>query len=207
MDASTIAVIGAGNIGGTLARKWAAAGHRVVLGVRDPAGPKPARLVEELGATVSATSMADAAAMAGIVVFAVPGSAMAGTLADLRASLRGKLIVDATNTLTGDGPSNSLGLIAKAVPTAVAYRAFNSLGWEILADPMVEDVRSDLFFAGPDGPGRQAVASLIEEAGLRPVWLGGPERADLVDAVAAIWFALVLGQHRSRRLAFRVLGI
>jgi len=206
MDATTIAVIGAGNIGGTLARKWAAAGHRVVLGVRDPSGPRASRLVEELGPAISAAGMADAANAAGIVVFAVPGAAMAATLGDLRAALRGKLIVDATNTLTGDGPSNSLGLISRAVPTAVTYRAFNSLGWEILADPVIDDVRSDLFFAGPDGPGRQAVASLIQEAGLRPVWLGGPERADLVDAAAAIYFALVTGPHRSRRLAFHVLG-
>ena len=30
-----IAVLGAGNIGGTLGKKWLAAGHEVVFGVRD----------------------------------------------------------------------------------------------------------------------------------------------------------------------------
>jgi predicted dinucleotide-binding enzyme len=31
-----IGVIGAGNVGGTLGRRWAQAGHAVVFGVRDP---------------------------------------------------------------------------------------------------------------------------------------------------------------------------
>ncbi len=207
MATTTIAVIGAGNIGGTLARKWVAAGHRVVLGVRDPSGPRPARLVEELGPAVSAMGMGDAAAGAAIVVFAIPGSAMVATLPEVRASLRGKIVVDATNTLGAEGPTNSLALSARSAPTSVAYRAFNSLGWEIIADPHVDGAQADLFYAGPDGPGRLAVAGLIAEAGLRPVWLGGSDRAELVDAVAAIWFALVLGQQRGRRLAFRVLGI
>jgi predicted dinucleotide-binding enzyme len=34
-----IAVIGMGNIGGTLGRKWTEAGHEVVYGVRSPGAP------------------------------------------------------------------------------------------------------------------------------------------------------------------------
>ncbi|MBK7084480.1 MAG: NAD(P)-binding domain-containing protein [Flavobacteriales bacterium] len=32
----TITIIGAGNIGGTLAEKWKAAGHSILIGARNP---------------------------------------------------------------------------------------------------------------------------------------------------------------------------
>lgn len=201
MPSRTVAVIGAGNIGSTLARKWVGAGHRVMLGVRDPAGPRASGLVHELGGAVSATSIAEAAATGGVVAFAIPGNAMAATLEGLRRPLRGKVVIDAT------GPAHSLALIAKAAPTASGlYRAFNSLGWEILADPVVGGTVADMFFAGPDGAGRATVAGLIADVGLRPIWLGGLERADLADALGVLWFALVSDQSRGRRVALKMLG-
>ena len=41
-----IAIIGAGNVGGTLGRAWVKAGHEVMFGVRDPSSPKVAALLE-----------------------------------------------------------------------------------------------------------------------------------------------------------------
>lgn len=206
MPSSTIAIIGAGNIGGTLARRWVAAGHRVILGVRDPAGSRASGLVAELGWQCSAAPVGEAVSAGDVVVFAVPGSAMPSLTAGLRSALRGRIVIDATNRLGDAGPANSLDLIMKACPTAAAYRAFNAFGWEILADPVVEGAVVDLFFAGPDGAGRAAVAGLIEDVGLRPIWVGGPERADLVDALAALWFALVLDRSKGHRMAFKLLG-
>jgi len=208
MPSMTVAVMGAGNVGGTLARKWAAAGHRVLLGVRDPSGPRATALVGELGRAVAAVSIREAAEDAGVVVFAVPGVAMAGLLADLRGpGLRGKIVIDATNRLGGDGPVNSLAALAKVAPTAHAYRAFNCFGWEVLADPTFDGTAADMFFAGPDGPSRVTVERLIADVGFRPIWLGGPEHASLVDAVMSIWFGFVFDQGKGRHLAFKVLGL
>jgi 8-hydroxy-5-deazaflavin:NADPH oxidoreductase len=39
----TIGVIGAGNVGGTLGRRWAQEGHQVVFGVREPTEEKVRR--------------------------------------------------------------------------------------------------------------------------------------------------------------------
>ena len=60
--ALTIAVIGAGRVGRTLGTKWANAGHHVVYGVRSPSAPDTA-------------SVQDAAAIAEVVLLAVPGAA------------------------------------------------------------------------------------------------------------------------------------
>jgi predicted dinucleotide-binding enzyme len=208
MPSMSVAVIGAGNVGGTLARKWAAAGHRVLIGVRDPAGPRASLLVEDLGRAAIALPIREAVEAAGAVVFAVPGAAMTATLEDLRGpGLRGKIVIDATNRLGGDGPAHSLGAIARVAPTAAAYRAFNCFGWEVLAQPSFDGTAADMFFAGPDGPSRVTVERLIADVGFRPVWLGGPEHAGLVDAVMSIWFGFVFDQGKGRHLAFKVLGL
>ena len=41
-----IAVIGAGNVGGTLGRRWGESGHEVIFGVRDPAAGKTRDLLD-----------------------------------------------------------------------------------------------------------------------------------------------------------------
>jgi len=46
---------------------------------------------------------------------------------------------------------------------------------------------------------------MIEDIGLRPMYLGDNSQIGLVDAVGGLWFALVFGQHKSRHLAFKVL--
>jgi 8-hydroxy-5-deazaflavin:NADPH oxidoreductase len=74
-----IAVIGTGNIGGTLGGKWRAAGHDVVFGSRNPSGPGPGGA--PLVPAAEAISAADA------VLFAVPGRAVADIVAANGAAL------------------------------------------------------------------------------------------------------------------------
>src|SRR5947209_3591830 len=55
-----IAVLGAGNIGGTLGRKWAEAGHQVFFGVNDPNGKNAQKLRSELGNKVTIGTASEA---------------------------------------------------------------------------------------------------------------------------------------------------
>ena len=56
------------------------------------------------------------------------------------------------------------------------------------------------------GDERAAVEALIADAGFRPQYMGeGPDAHWAVDSLATLWFALAFGQHRGRRLAFRLL--
>ena len=71
--ADTIAVIGTGDVGGALGPEFAAQGHTIVYGSRDPERDKVKELVAKTGEAASATTPADAAAQADIVVLAVPG--------------------------------------------------------------------------------------------------------------------------------------
>jgi predicted dinucleotide-binding enzyme len=136
-----IAVIGAGNIGGTLGRKRAAAGHEVVYGVRSPGAPGTA-------------AVADAVAEAEVVVLAVPGSAAKDVLASLGAALVGKVVIDATNDIQqGAGKLHALDELADG---AHPVRAFNTLGWENFTDPVFDGVAADLFYAAEEGPRRRS---------------------------------------------------
>lgn len=202
-----IAVIGAGNIGGTLARKWAAAGHQVTLGVRDPNKPHVQQLVAEVGANTRADTIAAAIDGAEAVLFAVPAAAMAETLGGIGSALNGKLIFDATNNVSAPSdPVNHVGAIAAAAPDAVVYRAFNIYGWENFANPRLGGIQADLFYVGPAGASsRQSAEALIADVGLNPVWLGGLDHVDLVDQLLRLWFVLAFEQKRGRRLALKLL--
>ena len=185
-----IAVIGAGNIGRTLGGKWVTAGHQVVYGVRSPGAPDTA-------------AVADAVATAEVVTLAVPGAAAKDVLAALGAALSGKVVIDATNDIEGTGKLHAL---AELTDGAHPVRAFNTLGWENLADPVIDGVTADLFYAAEEGQAKEVAHRLIADVGLRPVWLGGVDAFDLVDSLTQLWFTLAFQREQGRRLAFKMLG-
>jgi predicted dinucleotide-binding enzyme len=189
-----IAVIGSGNIGGTLARAWAKAGHDVAIGSRNPGEPAADGPAE----VDIATALNDAEA----VLLAIPARAVAEFLETHASALDGTLVIDATNNV-GAAVANAASAIAEATPGARYVRAFNTLGWENFANPSFAGVAADLFFSGPEAD-EPTVAALIADVGLRPAYLG-PDKADVVDHALPLWFAL--SQRRGqRRLAFRILS-
>jgi hypothetical protein len=203
-----IGVIGVGSVGTTLGKKLAAVGHEVVMGTRDPDGERAAKAKASLPADVAIRTMPEACRSAEVVVLAIPGSAMDETIAALAGDLAGKVVVDAANRIgasLGDtAVMNSLAAFERQTPTTAVFRAFNSLGWENFAEPEIGGVQADLLYCGPDGPPRETVEELIAAVGLRPVYVGGPEKVALVDAVGALWGALAFGRGMGRRLFFKV---
>src|ERR1700749_2666487 len=187
-----IAVIGKGNIGGSLGSKWIAAGHDVVYGARDGSGPGPG------GAPV--TSIGDAIEHADVVVLAVPGQVVGDVVAEHGAALAGQTVIDAVNRI-GAPEFDSRALIAQAAPQARYVRAFNSLGWENFANPMPG---TTMFFgAHPDA--RVTAEELITAVGLEPTFVGDPSATATVDALLPLWFALVQQNGGNRRVALRVI--
>ncbi len=91
MSTIKIVVLGAGNIGGTLGRKWVAAGHQVVFGVNNPDGEKASKLRIDLGDRAVIHTTADALATnLDVVVLAIPGTAMDATIAQYADQLDGR---------------------------------------------------------------------------------------------------------------------
>ena len=200
-----IAVIGAGNIGRTLGGAWLRAGHEVRFGVRDPSSDSAQTARAELGAGARVVSISDALAGAQVVVLALPGNAVDAFLDEEGGKLTGKVVVDAANrAFGGSGPMNSVDAIrARSKPSGI-IRAFNSVGWENMAEPRFGDLVSDMLYcADPDA---QPVAEqLVAALGARPVLVGNLDQVHLVDALTGLWAALAYGQGRGRNLAFKIL--
>jgi predicted dinucleotide-binding enzyme len=187
-----IALIGTGKIGGTLGQRFQQAGHEVVYGSRNPSpdgGPGGAPVVA-VGAAIAGAE---------VVVFAIPGPAVAAVAAEHGAALGGKVVVDATNRV-GQAVVNNRAEIVAAAPDAKYVRAFNTLGWENFAEPLAD---ADLFFAA-DPEARATAEILITAVGLRPQYLGGADATVTVDALLPFWFALVKQHGGNRKVALRV---
>ncbi len=187
-----IAVIGKGNIGGSLGTKWHAAGHDVVYGARDASGTGPG------GAPVLAVG--SALADAEVVLLAVPGAVVPDVITEQKDALAGKVVIDAVNRM-GAPEFDSRALIADAAPQARYVRAFNSLGWENFADPLPG---ANMFFAA-DPEARAVAEELISAVGLEPAFVGDSTATPTVDALLPLWFALVKQNGGRRRLALRIL--
>jgi predicted dinucleotide-binding enzyme len=89
-----IGIIGAGNIGGTLARHLAKLGHQV--SIANSRGPESlTALAAEIGATP--VSVVDAAKAGEIVIIAIPTKAVAGLPLELFANVPSHVVIDTGN--------------------------------------------------------------------------------------------------------------
>lgn len=200
-----IAVLGAGRIGGTLGKKWAQAGHQVAFGVRAPDDIKWRTLLESINSTAAVDTVAGAIAFGELVLFSIPGTTVHATVEVHAKALNDKIIIDATNRF-GSPEISALSTFRAKTPQALLFRAFNSLGWEVFAEPRFGEVRANLLYCGPDNQARPSIERLISEVGLVPIWAGDLDQIQLVDNLGALWMTLALRRGMGRHLAFQVLS-
>ena len=93
-----------------------------------------------------------ALATADVVLLATPGAAVPELLATHSAALDGRVVIDATNDV-GDERLHHAEAYAESAPGAPFVRAFNTLGYEMFAEPSVGGVVADLFWCGPEDAG------------------------------------------------------
>jgi hypothetical protein len=178
-----VGIIGAGRIGGTLARRLALAGHRVTVSFsRDQAGL--AARAAELGATADQPSRA---AAADVVVLSVPWGVIDEALA-ATGPLAGKVVVDTTNQF-GPGGAIDLGHTAARhnadrLPGARYTKCFNTLtaGFQAQAATRSGDARVVQWLCGDDDEAKAILGQLVDDAGYIPVDLGGIDQCAVMEA-------------------------
>jgi 8-hydroxy-5-deazaflavin:NADPH oxidoreductase len=191
-----LAIIGAGNIGGTLGRLWVRAGHRVTFGVREPA--RLQALLAELGPAAQAGTPRDAARAGTVLVFAGPYGAWPEFSRAHLDALKGKLVVDAANPYAArDGAvvgavahmgGGAGSYTAHLLPGAQVVKAFNSVYWMDLRDQAHRAGEPlGMPMAGDHDAAIGVVAQLATEAGFEPVWVGGMARSAVLDPGGAIF--------------------
>ncbi|MGH7710986.1 MAG: NADPH-dependent F420 reductase [Gemmatimonadaceae bacterium] len=203
-----IAVIGTGNVGGTLGRRFAAAGHRITFGAHKPnaavKGGAPA------GSRV--TSVPDAVGAADVVVLTVPWSAVPNVVRSL-GPVAGKVVVDVVNPVTsgpgglaldiGPNGESAAERIAAMIPKARVVKAFNQTGSENMANPVYNGEPSVMFLAGDDESAKATARELALAIGFDAIDAGPLSRSRELEHLALLWISLAYS-GMGRNIAFKL---
>jgi predicted dinucleotide-binding enzyme len=171
-----IGILGSGNIGGTLGRHLARAGHTVFFSSRHPKDLQ--KLAEEVGKGAQAGTLEDAAKFGEVLVLAIPWRNKESLpQPDL---FKGKVVIDAMNPYSTFGRVMDLGEstssdeVARLLPGARLVKAFNTLGSGDLKSGAFKSGKDRLaiFVAGDDPEAKRLVSGLIEEIGFVPIDTG-----------------------------------
>jgi len=176
-----IGIIGAGNIGATLARKFSAAGHQVVLA--NSRGPDSIReIAKEAG--VTAVAVADAVKGVDVVVVSIPEKAIPQLPKGLFAGLaKHVVIVDTGNyypgmrddpvaAIEGGMPESQWVAEQLGYPVVKAFNCILAHSLATMGQPAGTPGRIALPVAGDQADAKKLVIGLVDDAGFDGVDAG-----------------------------------
>jgi 8-hydroxy-5-deazaflavin:NADPH oxidoreductase len=187
---------GTGDQGRGLARRFALAGQRVIIGSRSEDRARAA--ASELDVApheVDGMTNSDTARNAEIVIAAIPWEGHGDLLSSLAAELAGKIVVDCVNPLgfdargayalpvaEGSAAQQAAGLLQDSRVVA----AFHHVSAKLLLDPEVVAVDLDVLVLGDDREATDLVQALAARIpGMRGVYAGRLRNAGQVEALTA----------------------
>jgi 8-hydroxy-5-deazaflavin:NADPH oxidoreductase len=187
----TVAIIGAGTIGGELAANFAAGGQDFLLADRDQEAAQ--KIASGLDGHAEAVSIDAAVDRAGVLVVALWLDAFEQVIARYGDRLAGKVIVDPSNPVGPDGSGgyrkvigaqeSSGQILAGLLPAgATLVKAFGTLSAPSLAAAARrEPERAVQFYAADDAAAGEVVAELIRAGGFEPVRVGGLDQSVRIE--------------------------
>lgn len=203
---TTIEPVLIGILGGTgpqgrgLTRRFAIAGHQIIIGSRSADRAQAVAANYAQVGQVSGASNAEAAAKAEIVVVTVPYDGHADLLAELRTELAGKIVIDCVNPLGFDkqGPfaleveaGSAAQEAQQQLPGSTVVAAFHHVSAVHLDDPAVDHIDGDVLVLGEDRDAVQVVCELATAIpGARGIYAGRLRNAGQVEALTANLIAI-----------------
>ena len=174
-----IGIIGSGHVGSALGGVWAKAGNEVMFSSRHLDNDK--KLAAAIGANARAGTPQEAAAFGQVLLFAVPYSAFPELIKSLGNSLKGKVVINASNPfpqrdgeIATQARDKGAGLFdAQLLAGAHVVRAFNAVGAARMASAHEDPGRIGMPIAGDDTKAIEVASRLVRQAGFEPVVIGG----------------------------------
>ncbi|HZZ71815.1 MAG TPA: NADPH-dependent F420 reductase [Pirellulales bacterium] len=202
-----LSIVGFGNVGQALARRWSAAGHEVTVCVRDPQAPRKQAAAAPMGASLEPLNHASRNA---VVLLAIPWRTVAEVVPQL-GDLAGKIVLDCTNPVNPELTHLTLGfersageILAEMLPTARIVKIFNTNGSSNMENPQYGDHRVTMLYAGDDAGANQIGAQLARDIGFEPVYLGPLRESRLLEPLAMAWIKLARERRLGREFALDV---
>jgi NADPH-dependent F420 reductase len=199
VDTLVIGILGGtGDQGRGLARRFALAGHQVIIGSRSTERADAA--AQGLGHGVRGLANAGAARAADVVIAAVPWEGHGELLAGLADELTGKIVVDCVNPMGFDkqgayalpvaegGPAEGSAAeqAAALLPGSRVVAAFHHVSAVLLLDPEVDAMDLDVLVLGDDREATDLVQALAGRIpGVRGVYAGRLRNCGQVEALTA----------------------
>lgn len=204
----TIAVLGGGPVGTTLANGLRAKGYQVTIGNR--------RGTDIEGWDGPVGTYTDTSARADAVVLVVKGLAAEEVVASIRNNLTNKIVIDATNPISDAAPDDGvldffttlheslMERLQQAAPDARFVKALNSVGHQHMIDPHFADGLPSMFICGDDTAAKDEVARLLEELGWQAEDFGGVKSARAIEPLCMLWCIPAM-THNEWNHAFKLL--
>jgi predicted dinucleotide-binding enzyme len=174
----------------------------VIFGSRRPDSAEIKELLERAGPHASAAPSAEAVAPADVVLLATPWNATEQVLS-AAGDLSGKILIDATNPLKPDlsglttAPGDSGGQqVARWAARAKVVKAFNTIGFNIMANPRFGENAAVLLYCGDDDRAKEIVRGLAEELGFEPLDAGPLRQSGLLEHAAVLWISIAIAKGR-----------
>jgi len=187
-------VLGTGIVGQTLAGKFVALGHDVMIGSRDAKNPKAIAWAKRAGSRAVVGTFAETASFGEVLFNCTHG---ARSLDALRAAgethLAGKILIDVANVLPPDTRGvESLGeQIQRAFPRTHVVKALNTMNCELMVDVSKVSGPHTVFMSGEDAAAKTEVRALLEAFGWMDIIdLGGIVTAGATEDYVPLWIAL-----------------
>ena len=194
LDNLVIGILGGtGEQGRGLARRFALAGHQVIIGSRSH--DRAHAVAREIGPGARGLANHDAAREASLVIAAVPWEGHAELLSGLAAELAGKIMVDCVNPLGFDqrgayplrvAEGSAAEQAARLLPDSRVVAAFHHVSAVLLLDPEVATIDMDVLVLGDDRGATDLVQALAARIpGMRGVYAGRLRNCGQVEALTA----------------------
>lgn len=192
-----IGILGAGNVGGTLGRIWQRAGHDVAFGRRK--------------AEAGEVSLSEAFAHGELLLLATPWIGAREFLEGL-GDFNGRVLMDATNPILPDfsgleyGTTTSGGeQVAAWARHARVVKAFNTVGFNVMAEPAFDEGKPTMFYCGDDAGAKAQCRELVDAAGFDAVDAGPLRQARYLEPVAMLWITMAIQHGYGREMALRLM--
>ena len=204
-----IGIIGAGDVGQTLAKLWTQAGHSVILSSRHPETLES--VIQDLGPTAQAATVVQTAIAGDILLLAVNYATIDAALAQMAPHVTNKIVIDATNPLRYTDEGNLERVIgdreiagvvmADKLPNARIVKAFTTLWTGYLQQHAHRPYPQVAVALAGNADNKPAVATLIKDAGFDPVDLGTLTDSRPIDPPSAIWNQVLTADEMRSQLA------